>query len=258
MNVQEIEKELNITRANIRFYEKEGLLTPPRKANGYRDYGEADIARLKKIIIFRKLGISVADIKSIFDGSLSLQTAIDANTQRLQKEIEELNGAIKVCRQIKENNAEEADFPQDYFWDVINKCENDGENFNDIFSDYSSFVKFILDDAYHFNYDKIKEKAGIKGIIIIVLIVSLFSGIWELIFERQELASFAYGFIRPFILFLGVCILVFPAYFFGKRNSKLAGIYVKILSVIIGIILIVIFGLLIYAVFSAIFNLLFI
>lgn len=254
MNVQEIEKELNITRANIRFYEKEGLLTPPRKANGYRDYGEADIARLKKIIIFRKLGISVADIKSIFDGSLSLQTAIDVNAQRLQKEIEELNGAIEVCRQIKENNAEEVDFPQDYFWDVINKRENNGENFNDIFSDYSSFIKFILDDAYNFNYDKLKEKFGIKGIIIIVLFLSLFSGIWELIFEGQGFASFVGGFLRPCILFLGLCIIAFPAYFFAKRKSKLASVYLLILSAIIAIILIAITALLIYGLFNSIFN----
>lgn len=254
MNVQEIEKELNITRANIRFYEKEGLLTPPRKANGYRDYGDEEVARLKKIIIFRKLGISVADIKNIFDSSLSLQTAIDANTQRLQKEVEKLNGAIEVCRQIKENNAEEADFPQDYFWEVINKRESNGENFNDIFSDYSSFIKYILADAYDFSYDKLKEKFGIKGIIIIVLLLSLFSGIWELIFERQGLASFVGGFIQPFILFLSMCIILFPAYFFGKRKSKLASVYLLILSVIIGIVLIAIISLIIYGLFNTIFN----
>ena len=100
MKIQELEKELNITRSNIRFYEKEGLINPPRKENGYREYSEDDIAKLKKIIIFRKLGISVADIKSIFDGTLSLQTAIDNNIDRLNKEIEELNGLIEVCEHI--------------------------------------------------------------------------------------------------------------------------------------------------------------
>ena len=63
MNVQDVEKALGITRANIRFYEREGLLSPDRKENGYRDYTNDDIVRLKKIIIFRKLGLSVADIK---------------------------------------------------------------------------------------------------------------------------------------------------------------------------------------------------
>ena len=38
MNIAEAERRTGLTRANIRFYEKEGLLTPTRGANGYRDY----------------------------------------------------------------------------------------------------------------------------------------------------------------------------------------------------------------------------
>ena len=52
MKIHELENELNISRANIRFYEKEGLLTPARKENGYRDYSDDDIAVLKKIIVY--------------------------------------------------------------------------------------------------------------------------------------------------------------------------------------------------------------
>ena len=35
MTIKEVEKKLNITRANIRFYEKEGLLQPKRCDNEY-------------------------------------------------------------------------------------------------------------------------------------------------------------------------------------------------------------------------------
>ena len=39
MTIKEVEEELNVTRANVRFYEKEGLLTARRNPiNGYRDY----------------------------------------------------------------------------------------------------------------------------------------------------------------------------------------------------------------------------
>ncbi|MDE6111688.1 MAG: MerR family transcriptional regulator, partial [Eubacterium sp.] len=76
MKIQELENELNISRANIRFYEKEGLLNPKRKENGYRDYSDEDIAVLKKIIVYRKLGISVTDIKKIFNNELELQEAV--------------------------------------------------------------------------------------------------------------------------------------------------------------------------------------
>lgn len=57
MKINEVEELLNTPRANIRYYEKEGFINVSRKENGYRNYTEEDIARLKKIIIFRKLGI---------------------------------------------------------------------------------------------------------------------------------------------------------------------------------------------------------
>ena len=40
MKINELGKMLNISCANIRFYEKEGLLNPERKDNVYREYDE--------------------------------------------------------------------------------------------------------------------------------------------------------------------------------------------------------------------------
>ena len=48
MTIKELEVRLGISRANIRFYEKEGLLRPTRRANGYRDYSEEDAAAITK------------------------------------------------------------------------------------------------------------------------------------------------------------------------------------------------------------------
>ncbi len=67
MEIKDLVDNLGIPRANIRFYEKEGLLNPQRKENQYRDYSEEDIDRLKKIIILRKLGITISEIKAILD-----------------------------------------------------------------------------------------------------------------------------------------------------------------------------------------------
>ena len=53
MTIKEVEQALSVSRANIRFYEKEGLLTANRKSNNYRDYTEENLRELKKIILFR-------------------------------------------------------------------------------------------------------------------------------------------------------------------------------------------------------------
>ncbi len=49
MKINQVEQLVGITKGNIRFYEKEGLLTPGRNNdNGYRDYSDADVVWLKK------------------------------------------------------------------------------------------------------------------------------------------------------------------------------------------------------------------
>ena len=37
MTIKELEALTGLSRANIRFYEKEGLLSPLRRENGYRE-----------------------------------------------------------------------------------------------------------------------------------------------------------------------------------------------------------------------------
>lgn len=38
-----MEARSGVPRANIRYYEAEGLLAPARSGNGYRDYSEEDL-----------------------------------------------------------------------------------------------------------------------------------------------------------------------------------------------------------------------
>ena len=42
MTIREIETRSGLERTNVRFYEREGLLSPERRENGYRDYSEED------------------------------------------------------------------------------------------------------------------------------------------------------------------------------------------------------------------------
>ena len=44
MTIKEVEEQLGLSRATIRFYEKENLLVPQRSGNTYREYSEDDVA----------------------------------------------------------------------------------------------------------------------------------------------------------------------------------------------------------------------
>ena len=53
--------------------EKEGLIQPKREENGYRDYDDETVQKLKIIKFLRNLQISVDDIKAILDGELDFR-----------------------------------------------------------------------------------------------------------------------------------------------------------------------------------------
>ncbi|ENZ0172584.1 MerR family transcriptional regulator [Providencia rettgeri] len=68
MKIGEISKLFNIPRETLRFYEKEGLMTPPnRNDNNYRSYSDNHIKRLRFIKNCRSLNMSHREIKKLLD-----------------------------------------------------------------------------------------------------------------------------------------------------------------------------------------------
>ena len=76
MTVKDIELRSGMTRANIRYYESLGLLSPAREENGYRDYGEADLDILLKIKLLRSLEVSLEDIGALSRGERELSDVL--------------------------------------------------------------------------------------------------------------------------------------------------------------------------------------
>lgn len=123
MKINEIEKLLGLSKANIRYYENEGLINPSRTENGYRNYNEVDVALLKKIIIYRKLGISISEIKAVLTNQKSLSGAIADSVKNMSGDIERLNASIEICEEIESRNIDNNDFDIDYFWNEIKNHE---------------------------------------------------------------------------------------------------------------------------------------
>ena len=64
-----------INPETLRYYEREGLLEPPRRsATGYRLYGEDDLKRLKFVSRSKELGFSLRDIREFMDLTGNIQT----------------------------------------------------------------------------------------------------------------------------------------------------------------------------------------
>ncbi len=68
MQVGQLAQQLNITPDTVRFYTREGFLRPTKnRKNGYKQYSEQDLRRLRFIISARQLGFSVSDIEEIIE-----------------------------------------------------------------------------------------------------------------------------------------------------------------------------------------------
>lgn len=101
MTIHEVETRTGMTRANIRFYEKEGLLAPAREAgNHYRTYSESDVELLRKIRFFRLLGCSIPEIRQLQTGALSLSQALEDRKAALEQQREECALLIHLCSQV--------------------------------------------------------------------------------------------------------------------------------------------------------------
>ena len=69
MLLNEIVQEVGMTKRAVKYYEEKGLLSIKKDDNGYRNYTQEDVESLKKISVYRKLGISVEDIKKLLEGN---------------------------------------------------------------------------------------------------------------------------------------------------------------------------------------------
>lgn len=115
MNIKEIEERSGLTRANIRYYEQEGLIAPVRRENKYRDYSEEDLETLLRIALLRSLGFSLEEIRRLQSGEADFAAAMRERSAALESEGQRLLAARNVCDAIsREVTSYSALRPEDY------------------------------------------------------------------------------------------------------------------------------------------------
>lgn len=102
MNVAALAEQVGVTAHTVRYYERAGLIPPPRRAaNGYRDYGPADLDRLRFIQGCQRLGLRLREIKSLLDvretGACPCEPAADL----MQRRVREIDAEIDQLRALR-------------------------------------------------------------------------------------------------------------------------------------------------------------
>lgn len=96
--IGEAAQRSGVSAANIRYYEREGLLKPQARAgNDYRLYSEADIHRLRFIRQCRALDMSLDEVRTLLALELNnkadcatASTALDAHLGHVRQRLAEL------------------------------------------------------------------------------------------------------------------------------------------------------------------------
>lgn len=100
MNVKEIEARTGLPRANIRYYEEQGLLSPVRSPNGYRNYSEEDVTTLRRIALLRDLDVSIEEIRRLQQGEVTLKEVLSRRFADLEQEKQMAEEGKTLCRRL--------------------------------------------------------------------------------------------------------------------------------------------------------------
>lgn len=111
MRLNEVIKQVDLSKRAIKFYEEKCLLKTKRDSNGYRNYTDKDISLLKEISSYRKMGIGLSDIKRILNDKSVLKQILIEKKKEITISQNELEALEKF---IENNNIEELYDSVDY------------------------------------------------------------------------------------------------------------------------------------------------
>lgn len=222
MKIGEAAERTGLSISNIRFYEKKGLLTPDRdKQSQYRDYTEEDVKRLKQIVLYRKMDISIETIDLLLQGKTTLEQALKQQVQLLKTKQECLQASMDLCEEILHRSAD-APMDVDYYLHYVKNEEEKGRKFAEIeelLADFASYTRFDLwtaDPALRFFF----RDAGRLRIARVLWAVALMVILPAVILVDNVMDSAG---MSPQKLLFWICMLVIlwgPFISFWMKNRK--------------------------------------
>ena len=93
MTVSALARRCGLSRSTLLHYESLGLLRrPPRTSGNYRAYGEQDVARVRQIGVYRKVGLGLGAIRGLLGRPEGEAAAV------LQRRLVDIGAEIETLR----------------------------------------------------------------------------------------------------------------------------------------------------------------
>ena len=220
MRISEAAELTGLSISNIRFYEKKGLIEPAREIESkYRDYTDEDVARLKQIVFYRKMDLSLERIDALIKNEISLEEVLKEQMQELVIKQQMLQGSIDLCQKVLDDHVKEP-FDIDYYLKYVKEEEAKGTKFAEVeefLTELASFSHYdrmwLIGDPY---VGRFFANTWVNRIAIVLLgafwIIIPIIGIVDVVADKEA--------FRPVSLLLWVFwTIVFVASFMRFRKS---------------------------------------
>ena len=104
MKIGELAKLTGVSVRSIRYYESQGLISPVRQANGYREYSPLAVETVETIKLYLNLGLSTEQIAGFLHCVLKNKEAFCAEVMPLYRsKLEDIERQLVELNQIKRN-----------------------------------------------------------------------------------------------------------------------------------------------------------
>jgi DNA-binding transcriptional MerR regulator len=101
MQTKDIIELTGLDRETLRFYEKKGIISKPKRANsGYRKYNEEVIERINFTLMAKEAGFTLSEIKELLNLKESGANCKDGRDMALEK-MNEVDERMKSLRSMK-------------------------------------------------------------------------------------------------------------------------------------------------------------
>lgn len=100
--ISQLGRRFDLSRSTMLYYHRIGLLTPSgRTTANYRLYSDEDVRRLEKIILYRKVGLSLKRISQLLDTeTIDIVSVLEKQLDYLNSEIAQLRAQQHLIVQL--------------------------------------------------------------------------------------------------------------------------------------------------------------
>ncbi|MHC5268217.1 MerR family transcriptional regulator [Enterococcus sp. LJL98] len=104
-SIKEMSTLSGVSRRTLRYYDTIGLLPPKRTTDsGYRLYGEEEVNRLQQILLYKRMGLKLEEIRAILTSeAFDVKKALEAHHQVLLEQQKTLRAIIETVEQTIES-----------------------------------------------------------------------------------------------------------------------------------------------------------